>query len=156
MLKSNEVLDHGVSVPLHFLNGEKMDFAIVPVNYCFLSYQKHYDFGVELKEAIFNSDKRIAVIASGDLSHRLSFGAPAGFSARAKDFDKKLVQLLKQRKAEGVLNIDRELIEEAGECGLRSILVLLGVFEDLNYSFQVLSYEAPFGVGYLVGECQLP
>jgi AmmeMemoRadiSam system protein B len=109
-------------------------------------------FGVELKESIFKSDRRIAVIASGDLSHRLSLTAPAGFSPRAKEFDKKLIQLLKQKKADGVLTMDPELIEIAGECGLRSIIMLLGIVKNMKYEFEVLSYEAPFGVGYLVGQ----
>ena len=124
----------------------------MPICYSFLGYSKHVDFGVLLKEAIFSLDKRYAIIASGDLSHRLSLNAPAGFSPKAKEFDKKLIQLLKKKSLDGILNIEPDLIEDAGECGLRSILILLGVIKKMNYEFEVLSYEAPFGVGYLVGE----
>ena len=41
-------------------------------------------------------------------------------------------------------------MEEAAECGYRSILMLLGVFEGLEIETEVLSYEGPFGVGYAV------
>ncbi len=151
-LSQHENLDHGSSVPLFYLTQGLKDVKIVPINYCLLNYQKHIDFGKELKEAIFDTEKKIAVLASGDLSHRLSMTAPAGFSKQAKEFDKKLIKLLKERKIENILNMDPALIEEAAECGLRSILTLLGIVKNMNYDFEVLSYEAPFGVGYLVGE----
>lgn len=148
-------LDHGASVPLYYLSRKKKDWRIVPINYSFLSYARHLEFGEALKEAIFSLDKRYAIIASGDLSHRLSFQAPAGFSPRAKEFDKKLIQGLKKKSVESLLNLDPQLIEEAGECGLRSLFILLGAIKNMSYEFQVLSYEAPFGVGYLVGEFKL-
>ena len=34
-------------------------------------------------------------------------------------------------------------------------MILLGAIKNMNYDFEVLSYEAPFGVGYLVGEFRL-
>ncbi|MBI5254815.1 AmmeMemoRadiSam system protein B [Candidatus Falkowbacteria bacterium] len=152
VLSRQDNLDHGCSVPLFYLAQKLKDVRIVPITYSLFNYEKHLQFGIELKEAIAAGEKRYAIIASGDLSHRLALNAPAGFSPRAKQFDKKIVQLLKQKKAESVLTIDPELIEIAGECGLRSILVLLGIVKNMNYEFEVLSYEAPFGVGYLVGQ----
>jgi hypothetical protein len=38
----------------------------------------------------------------------------------------------------------------AGECGYRSILVALGSVGNELPDHQVLSYEGPFGVGYMV------
>lgn len=154
-LKSEPVLDHGCSVPLYLLSQKYKNFKIVPINFSLLSYEKHIAFGEALKESIMNEDKKIAIIASGDLSHRLSKDAPAGFSPKAKNFDKELVQLLKQKKVENILTMDKALIEEAAECGLRSILITLGIVKNMNYDFQILSYEAPFGVGYLVAQFKL-
>jgi len=154
-LISQENLDHGVSVPLYYLTREYKDARIVPINYSMLSYDKHIEFGKLIKEAAFSLDKRYAIIASGDLSHKLTMKAPAGFSSRAKEFDKKLIQLLKKKNIDAILNMDQNLIEQAGECGLRSILILLGAIKDMKYEFEVLSYESPFGVGYLVGQMKL-
>jgi MEMO1 family protein len=154
-LKSNPKLDHGIGVPLYFLSQNYKKFTLVPINYSFLSFEKHLEFGEQLKEAIVNSDKRIALIASGDLSHRLSKDAPGGFSPNAKNFDKELIQILKSQKIDNLLNMNKELIEDAGECGLRSFLILLGALKDMRYEFQVLSYEGPFGVGYLVANIKL-
>ena len=150
-LISESTLDHGASVPLYYLTRKNPDYRIVPMTYSFLNFQKHIEFGEVLKEAIYSSDKKYAIIASGDLSHRLSMQAPAGFSPKAKEFDKKLIQLLKKKSVEGILNMEPAFIEEAGECGLRSFLIMLGAIKNMSYDFEVLSYEAPFGVGYLVG-----
>jgi aromatic ring-opening dioxygenase LigB subunit len=45
--------------------------------------------------------------------------------------------------------IPPEVAENAAECGLRSIMIMCGIFDGLNISSDVLSYEAPFGVGYM-------
>jgi AmmeMemoRadiSam system protein B len=147
---SEPKLDHGAIVPLYYLSQHLPHLSIVPISYCLLDYQTHIKFGEILKDQIFNTNERIALIASGDLSHRLTKDAPAGYSPQGKEFDTKLIELLKNRDLDGVLNLDPQLIEEAGECGLRSILVLLGVIKNINYHVDVLSYEGPFGIGYLV------
>ena len=56
---------------------------------------------------------------------------------------------------EGILNLDSELIERAGECGLRSFVILLGVLDGLEIKPEILSYEGPFGVGYLVASFEV-
>jgi len=151
-LYSDKNLDHGAAIPLYYLFRKQTKAKIVPIIYSMMSYHKHVEFGELIKETIFSLDKRYAIIASGDLSHRLSRQAPSGFSPSAKEFDKKIIQLLKKKKLDAFLNIDQKLVEDAAECGLRSILILLGVIHKMNYEFEVLSYEAPFGVGYLVGQ----
>jgi len=154
-LISQNNFDHGVSIPLYYLTRSNKNFRIVPVNTSLLSLNKHLSFGQAMQEAIFNSDKRYAVIASGDLSHRLSPKAPAGFSPKAKEFDKKLIQLLKKKQVDNILNIDRELLDNSAQCGLNSIMILLGALHNIEYEFEVINYESPFGVGYLVAEFKL-
>jgi AmmeMemoRadiSam system protein B len=149
-LISDPQLDHGAGVPLYYLTRKDKSRRIVPISYSYLPYRKHIEFGETIKNAAYNLDKRYAIIASGDLSHRLAPDAPAGFSPKAKEFDKKLIQLLKKKNIEQILNMDPAIIEDAGECGLRSILILLGAIKNMNFEFEMLSYEAPFGVGYLV------
>jgi len=144
-------LDHGLLVPLYYLAAHLPNIAIVPVSYCFLDYQAHLTFGNTLREILTDYDKRVAVIASGDLSHRLTKDAPAGYHASGEVFDTKVRELLVKNNAEEMAQIDEGLINEAGECGLRSILILMGLVSKLNCSFKQLSYEGPFGVGYLVG-----
>ena len=145
-------LDHGTMVPLYFLTKYSPQIKIVPITFSYLDYQTHFEFGEVIYEVMENSSKKIAFVASGDLSHRLTPDAPAGFSSRAKEFDELLIKFLENRETAEILNLDANLIEEAGECGLRSIIVLLGVLSNLDYKFEKLSYEKPFGVGYLTAK----
>jgi AmmeMemoRadiSam system protein B len=147
-------LDHGALVPLYYLSKNYSDFNLVPVAFSFLDYQIHFKFGEIIGKLLAMSNKRFTIVASGDLSHRVTPEAPAGFSPRGKEFDEKLAKLLKTGDIQGILNLDDDLVEEAGECGLRSIIILLGALSNLKLktlNFKLLSYEAPFGVGYLVG-----
>jgi len=155
VLTSDENLDHGAGVPLFYLTKHLPNISIVPIGYSYLGLDAHLDFGVRLKNEIANTNKRVAVIASGDLSHRLTKEAPAGYSAKGKVFDQKLIELLKKKDTKGIIGLDKKLVEEAGECGLRSIAILLGIIQNINYDFEQLSYEGPFGVGYLVGNFKL-
>ncbi len=149
------ILDHGVNVPLHFLLAKKPVVKLVSMSFCGLSLSKHYDFGKYLAKIISDLKKEIAVIASGDLSHRLTPEAPAGFSPRGSEFDEKIVAAVKAGDTKSILGIDAQLVNDAGECGLRSIAILLGILGEQARSAKVLSYEGPFGVGYLVADYKL-
>jgi aromatic ring-opening dioxygenase LigB subunit len=153
IINSGAALDHGAMVPLYFLAKHNPNIKIVLIAFSYLDYQKHFEFGEVIYEAIESMDKKIALVASGDLSHRLTPDAPASYSPRGKEFDELLIRLLKNNNVSEILNLDSSLVEDAGECGLRSIIILLGALEILeNYKFEKLSYEGPFGVGYLVGK----
>ncbi len=151
-------LDHGALVPLRLLRPDRNVGArddtikLVHLSFCFLPLVAHYLYGEILGKACEQSKARVALIASGDLSHRLTPEAPAGYSPQGKKFDAELVDLLKQGDAQAILNLDEEFIQEAGECGLRSFVILLGALRNAHYQFKILSYEGPFGVGYLVAE----
>jgi len=148
-LVSEETLDHGLSVPLIMLTKNLPKTKIIPLYYSGLSHKKHFTFGQSLFKILQKKRNRTAVIASGDLSHCLTKEAPGGFSKKAKKFDNKLIKLLQQKKPEEILGLDENFIEEIGECGLKSILILLGCINKLKHKPKLLSYEAPFGVGYL-------
>src|ERR1043166_3541841 len=62
------------------------------------------------------------------------------------------VEAIRDSAPERVVNIDQGLRRLAGECGYRSMLVAFGVCADAAPDFEVLHYEAPFGVGYLVAQ----
>ncbi|HLC63725.1 MAG TPA: AmmeMemoRadiSam system protein B [Patescibacteria group bacterium] len=154
-LTTEEKLDHGTAVPLYYLSQHLSGVKIIPVGYCLQSLEKNFEFGREIGNQLAKTNKRVAVIASGDLSHRLTAGAPAGYSDKGKEFDDQIKELLKQNKTQEILNLNPDLIEEAGQCGLRSIVILLGAFDGVNYQPEILSYEGPFGVGYLVANFKL-
>lgn len=150
VLTSSDNLDHGCAVPLFYLTKHLKGIEILPICYSFLDYQKHFEFGQLLKKEIAKSEKRIAVIASGDMSHALTEDAPARYSPKGAEFDKKFIQLLQRKDVRGIMKMDAKLIDKAAECGLRSFMILFGILDEYKYESEVFSYEGPFGVGYLV------
>ena len=145
-------LDHGTAVPLYFLLQNGWEGKVVTLGYSFLSNEDHLRFGSCIKGAVDQVGRRVAFIASGDLSHRLKPQAPAGFNPDAHIFDQQVVEALRSNAPQKIVNIDFNLRKLAGECGYRSMLVAIGVSADLPLSCEVLNYEAPFGVGYLVAQ----
>ena len=145
-------LDHGTAVPLYFLLQNGWEGKVVTLGYSFLSNEDHLRFGSCIKNAVDQVGRRVAFIASGDLSHRLKPQAPAGFNPDAHIFDRQVVEALHSNAPQKIVNIDFRLRKLAGECGYRSMLVAIGASADLPLSCEVLNYEAPFGVGYLVAQ----
>lgn len=138
--------DHGSLVPLRYLAPTFADGKLPPVIIAGPS-------GLDLEQALvlgkalagLSGERRWALLASGDLSHRLKPGAPAGFSPDGAPFDQAVVKALQSGDPSILTELSPKLRENAGECGLRSVLVMLGLCAG---PVAVLSYEGPFGVGY--------
>jgi len=144
-----EMLDHGTAVPLYYLGKAGVSAAVVPVAMAFLDYATLWRFGEVLAEAASRVGRRCVVIASGDLSHRLLPSAPAGYDPAGREFDEWVVGALRRGAYREIIRPDEDLVERAGECGLRPLVMMLGAVGSEAES-EVLSYEGPFGVGYAV------
>ena len=148
----DHALDHGTAVPLYFLQRNGWRGRVVALGYSFLSNEDHLRFGACIRRAADETGRAVAFVASGDLSHRLKPEAPAGFYPQAHVFDEEVVEAIRAGRPERIINIDQDLRRLAGECGYRSMLVAFGAAETVAPAYEVLSYEAPFGVGYLVAQ----
>lgn len=141
-------LDHGMMVPLYFIGDPS--YRLVSISMSMASYWTHYRLGMAIREAVEKSTRRAVYVASGDLSHRLKPGAPAGYSPRAVDFDEQIVAIMNSGDFGLLFELDESLVEDAGECGLRPIFTLAGAMDGYDVSSRAMSYEGPFGVGYMV------
>ncbi|HQE04796.1 MAG: AmmeMemoRadiSam system protein A [Tepidanaerobacteraceae bacterium] len=146
----NKKLDHGVTVPLYFVTKHFKEFKLLPIAFGMLPYEELYAFGRLIRESAEALAKKVVVIASGDLSHRLTYDAPAGYDVNGRIFDNKLVEILKTFDIKALKALEPSLIERAGECGLRSIWTMAGALDGYRVKSEVLSYEGPFGVGYCI------
>lgn len=142
--------DQGSSVPLYFLRRSlgSLPFVLLasPIG---LDATGAYDLGRVLAD--FDDGRSWGLLASGDLSHRLKHGGPNGYSPAGEVFDRAVVESLESNDASRLLGMTCETVDEAGECGMRSVLAMLGLVRELdasNDAIDVLSYEGPYGVGY--------
>jgi len=141
-------LDHATIVPLSFLDPSQRH-PIVIMSLSYLSYESHRLAGRAVRAAADRTGRRIAFIASGDMSHRLTPDAPAGYSPRAVDLDTEIRSLVEQGALSQLMHIDPDLVDAGGECGLRSFITLGGYAGEDPVPTRVLAYEGPWGVGYL-------
>ena len=148
-------LDYGAGVPLRLLTQHLKGVRLIVIHPTLLPLAQHFLFGQKIQGQLKETNERVALIASGDLSHRHSAQAPGGFSPTAKSFDESLVSLLTNHQISKILDLSDTERKEAGECGLGSLAILLGVLDAMQYSVQVLSYEAPLGVGCLSAQFHL-
>ncbi|MGM0653104.1 MAG: AmmeMemoRadiSam system protein B, partial [Bacillota bacterium] len=149
-LQGGGSLDHGAMVPLYYLQQAGLEVPGVHITYSFHPLEQIYNFGRSLKRAVEKRGKKVTVLASGDLSHRLTRSAPAGYNPRGAEFDRQLVEYIRNGEVEKILNFDQQLVEQAGECGLKSFVMALGMLNGEKFNSEIISYEGPFGVGYLV------
>ena len=141
-------LDHGVVVPLHVLARTMANKRCIFLGVSGWPLPRFVEFGAWLQGRL--RDRSAILIASGDLSHRLTPDAPYGFRPEGPVFDRLVIDALRARTWEQIEALDPDLVEEAGECGLRPLAILLGAGRAAHLTSEVLSYEGPFGVGYPV------
>lgn len=146
--------DWGFKVPLYFIANDfegEIEYFLTELNPPKFYFDKGKQFYLNLEK-----NKSYGLIASGDLSHCLKEDGPYGFYPDGPEFDKYLIKYLKEKDIENFLKLDK-MFPEAGECGLRSFSFLLGILEEskLDWQPEILSYQGPFGVGYLVASIQI-
>lgn len=144
-------LDHAAAIPLWFWQktGESAgQTKIVRAGLSGLSPGAHYRFGQAVAAAA--GEKRVAVIASADLSHKLAADGPYGFAPEGPELDRQITEAMADGDFGRLLRIDPLLAERGAECGLRAILIMAGALDGRQVDAGLLSYEGPFGVGYAV------
>ncbi len=142
-------LDHGVTVPLHFLSPLAKHTKIVAMSYGTLSYLELLKQGRYIYKTAEDLDANVVIIASGDMSHALKTSGPYTSNQNGIWFDGVMRDFLTNNKPYDIFLEDPDSIESAKECGLRSYAIMMGALSHQHLNPEVFSYEGPFGVGYL-------
>ncbi len=142
-------MDHGILVPLYFLEQYYQDYQIVHISIGHLSLIELYKTGSYIRQAIEKNNKDTIILASADLSHCLKDEGPYVFNQMGPVFDENIITGLKTKNYYSILTIPHQVYEPAGQCGLRPIVMSLGALDGYQTTSEVYSYEGPFGVGYL-------
>ena len=143
-------MDWGTQVPLHFMGGRddppKPIVMIVPARD--LSWDAHVTVGRAIATAAEASGKRVALIASCDHGHAHDPKGPYGFSPASKEFDDRVVDLVKRDALGELLRFDPTFVAEAKADSFWQMLMLHGAIAD-SWRGDFLSYEAPTYFGML-------
>lgn len=149
--QKNQALDHATMIPLCFLKeayGDKPLPPIVRIGLSGLPLREHYRLGMLIRASAERLGRRVSVVASGDLSHRLKQDGPYGYKAEGPEYDKRIMDVMSRAAFGELFGFSDQFCESAGECGHRSFTIMAGCFDVQAVTGKVLSYEGPFGVGY--------
>lgn len=142
-------LDHGVAVPLYFL---RRAFGTLPkivrMGVSGLPLREHYRLGALIARVAERMERRVLIVASGDLSHHLKDDGPYGFTPEGPQYDGMIMDVMGSADFGKLFDFGEVFRSRAGECGHRSFAVMAGAFDGLEVEAERLSYEGPFGVGY--------
>jgi AmmeMemoRadiSam system protein A/AmmeMemoRadiSam system protein B len=141
-------LDHGAMVPLWYLAAVGWKGPTVIVSLKESDANGLEEFGRAIANAASEAHRRVAVIASGDMSHRLTPDAPCGYHEEGSRFDRAFVELLRSGAPDAMQRLDATLVETAAEDAVDCTRIALAAGDFSVQGREVLSYEGPFGVGY--------
>lgn len=145
-------LDHGAFVPLYFLTRCQWAGPTLVMGLNYPGEDGWHEAGEGIRAAAEGLGIRLAIVASGDMSHRLLPGAPAGYHPQARDFDREFVRLAKLGQYAALERLDPALQELAAEDVVDSTLIAAHAVRLNSRDHEVFSYEGPFGVGYCVAQ----
>lgn len=115
---------------------------------CFSSYEINEILGTIVERSAAKLGRKIGVIASGDLSHKLTKDSPNGYTPKGILFDQAVMDALKRRDKKPLTSMTSDFIDEIAMCGLPSVYFLFGVLGHRKAAMPCFSHEGPFGVGY--------
>ncbi len=149
---AENLLDHGALIPLYYITRFYSDFSFIRISIAGLPLDQLFLFGHCIQQAVSQMDRKVVFIASGDLSHKLLEKGPYGYAKEGPLFDKELIHAIKAADFKTLIGLDEAFCQQAGECGLRSFIMMGGALNGYRVNSNVLSYEGPYGVGYMVAE----
>jgi len=143
-------LDHGVTVPMWFINERYSNYMSVRISQSGMEPSEHYKLGQYIAEVAEKLGRRTVLIASSDMSHKLKDDGPYGYMPEGPEFDATVVDYLAKADFLSLMKIPENIRERAAECGYNSLMIMAGCFDRKRVNARVLSYEGPFGVGYAI------
>ena len=80
-------IDHATYIPLYFIDKFYQDYEVVRIGLSGYGPMEHYHLGQLITQAADQLDRRVVLVASGDLSHKLTYDGPYGFAPEGPAFD---------------------------------------------------------------------
>jgi 2,3-dihydroxyphenylpropionate 1,2-dioxygenase len=133
-------MGHAFVVPFEYILGERQ-IPIVPL---FVNVyvpplpqpSRAYQLGRAIGEIVTERSERIAILASGGMSH---YPGTEKYGYPDFDFDQYLLQVIKRGELSSLLRLSSEKLDETGETELLTWYTVFGVIG--NQCGQVLSYQ---------------
>lgn len=143
-------MDWATQIPLHFMGGHADPpvpvVVVAPARD--LAWDLHVTAGRAIAEAATTYGRRVALIASCDHGHGHDAKGPYGFTPASKEFDDRVVDIVRRGALGELLAFDPAFVAEAKADSFWQMLMLHGALGD-GWRAELLSYEAPTYFGML-------
>ena len=144
-------MDWGALIPLWFMGGRHDPpvplVVVTPARD--LSAAVHVGAGAVIAHAAASSQRRVAFIASADHGHAHRTDGPYGYHPDAARYDGLVRELVESNRLAGLVDIPRELVDQAKADSWWQMLMLHGATSARPWKGRLLSYEAPTYFGML-------
>lgn len=102
-----------------------------------------------LGAAIDTTNRRVAFIASADMSHRHDADGPYGFEPAAGECDTRIREAIESGTLDQLADYDGAWLERAFTDAVEPLLILHGLTAGRGWRGETLSYEVPTYFGML-------
>lgn len=141
-------LDHGAFCPLKVMGTR---IPTIPISMSQRPHQQCFEWGKVIRSAVDKSGMRVALVAPGNLCHRLDLRdekAGGSYFAEGKEFDRQVCEYVVAGRSRDISKIDRKLWEAAApEADLRNLFLIAGASGES--AGHLMQYE---GAIYSVGD----
>ena len=164
---SDMPMDWGTLVPLWFMlpRCRRKPRVVIVTPSREIPLSKNFQFGRVIAEhAEANRKKRVVFVASADQAHTHRNTGPYGYSTRAKEYDRFVLDALSRNRIREVMTITHDLVEAAKPDSLWQMAILAGIASEVKLKTEFISYDVPtyFGMicanfrraGQLIGRSQ--
>ncbi|NJF25242.1 extradiol dioxygenase [Thermococcus sp. Bubb.Bath] len=133
-------LTWGELIPLQFLEKKPL-VLLTPARG--LSRETLIKAGEVLGEVIERSEKRIALIVSADQGHAHDENGPYGYRKESEEYDKLIMELIKENRLEELPSVPDGLIEKALPDSYWQMLIMLGAMRRADFDLKASAYACP-------------
>ena len=151
-MASDMPMDWGTLVPLWFMipRCRRKPKVVIVTPSREIPLLKNFQFGrIIAEQAEANRKKRVVFVASADQAHAHKRSGPYGFSARAREYDSLVQDLVIRNRIGGVMSIKRDLVEAAKPDSLWQMAILAGIADKVKLKSDLVSYDAPTYFGMI-------
>ncbi len=140
-------VDFGTAIPLSFFEGRRVVSMGQPRT---SDLEFLVDFGRKLVPVLENHDLRTSVIISADQAHTHWEGGPYGYSDKAAEYDRMIIDALNRSEFAELHELSGEYIDAAKPDSYWNMLILSGMLEASGRKLRVLDYYVEKYFGMLV------
>ncbi len=150
--ENRHYLDHGTMIPLYFINQKYRSYNLVRVGVSGLPLIDHYKLGQIIRKTANELNRKVVVVASGELSHCLNGDAPYGYNPIGPKYDARFNKMLTTGNFLDLFSFNEDMLESSKQCCHRVMTIMAGTLDRTAVIPTLLSYEGQLGTGFSVAE----